>query len=412
MNLLHSASRDVRHWLPSVAFFLALFYPSLGLFKNLPEGFIALWLGVAVSSAWFWFRVVPPWLEKKGGVRQSWVATASLVLVLGTAFAWVHPLIDTEGFSLFGRAVGAADADDAIEVGLGALLECRHPYREQTFLGNPLTPLPGSLLLALPFHLLGNAAWQNLFWLTLFLLFFWRSNRLSSPNGALIPWLLIAMFGLCPVLLYQFLQGTDYWSNAAFVLLASFGLLDCSRSGRLSWRLFLCSLLLGVALASRLNFLVSTPVLFMALGRSLGWRVSVLAVLPAAIAFGVLTIPLYLADPTGFSPLHTVNKLDPLGHSRVLAFSIPVVGVLMAFVIGKGAGRSSCESSWALRTFLVQSFLLAANFVIGWMSFGKPPWSFANFGVLALPFACWSLAPTVFKTALQKRTSKESVAAT
>lgn len=412
MNGSRSFSPGRLSWLPPAVFFLALFYPSLGLFKNLPESFIIVWFGAAAASAWFWFRVTPPLLEGRVMVRHSWAATAFLLVLLGMAFAWVHPRIDTAGFSLFGRVVGAADADDAIEVGLDALLDGRYPYRDRTFLGNPLTPLPGSLLLGLPFHLMGNAAWQNLFWLALFLGLFRGCHRLSSPSGVMMPWLLVGLFGLSPVLLYQILQGTDYWSNAVFVLLASFGMLNFSRSGRLSWRLFLCSLALGVALASRLNFLISTPVLFMALVQSLGWRTAFLAVLLTAITFGLLTVPFYLADPDGFAPLHTVNKLDPLGNSRTLAFTVPVVGVLLAFALGKGVRVSSCASSWALRTFLVQAFLLAANFVIGWLSFGTPPWGFANFGVLALPFACWSLAPSVFTAALQRNASRDEAAAT
>ena len=74
---------------------------------------------------------------------------------------------------------GGSDSDDALNLATRALLHGEYPYRIRTYLGSPATYLPGSLLLAVPFVLLGNAAYQDLFWLAAFLLSH-RTLRLCS----------------------------------------------------------------------------------------------------------------------------------------------------------------------------------------------------------------------------------------
>lgn len=48
---------------------------------------------------------------------------------------------------------------------MNRLVRGHYPYHAVTYLGNEITHLPGSLLLALPFVLVWTSALQNLFWL-------------------------------------------------------------------------------------------------------------------------------------------------------------------------------------------------------------------------------------------------------
>jgi hypothetical protein len=69
-----------------------------------------------------------------------------------------------------------SDRDDALLDATSALLRGEFPYSRPTYLGNPITPLPGALLLAVPFVLAGNAALANALW--------WRVVPRSSMVAA------------------------------------------------------------------------------------------------------------------------------------------------------------------------------------------------------------------------------------
>jgi len=45
-----------------------------------------------------------------------------------------------------------------------AMFDGKYPYYETSFLGNPISPMPGALLIALPFYVLGWTALQNIVW--------------------------------------------------------------------------------------------------------------------------------------------------------------------------------------------------------------------------------------------------------
>ena len=93
-----------------------------------------------------------------------------LLLILAGVF-FLHPAIDVDGFSVGSFSIGASDTDNAIYIGINSLFEGRYPYYEQTFLGNPLTPLPGSFLVELPLYLTGYTTQQNAFWIQCGMLF-------------------------------------------------------------------------------------------------------------------------------------------------------------------------------------------------------------------------------------------------
>ena len=82
-----------------------------------------------------------------------------------------------------------------VRVALTELASGRYPYTATTYLGNPITPLPGALLLAAPFWwVTGSAAWQNVAWTLLLLPVLNGGFRLRPAPTAL--WVLAVLGGL------------------------------------------------------------------------------------------------------------------------------------------------------------------------------------------------------------------------
>jgi hypothetical protein len=123
--------------------------------------------------------------------------------------------------------------------------------------GNPISPLPGELLLATPFVLLGSGAWQVFFWLGAY--FYVAAALLRSHGVALLAtW---ATVFLTPAAVHEIVTGGDLFANAMWVLVL--GALVVSSRG--TWKGALSAILFGVGLSSRVHFLLVVPVVFVVL---------------------------------------------------------------------------------------------------------------------------------------------------
>ena len=141
------------------------------------------------------------------GDTETRVLAAVSFAGLLAAFFWVYPMVNTS-------APGAgSDRDDALNLAAGALLHGRFPYSQRTYLGDLITPMPGAVLLAAPFVLLGTSAWQNLFWLPA--LYLAGRRLLADPRLALLLWW--SVLGLSPAVLQELVSGGDLLSNALYV---------------------------------------------------------------------------------------------------------------------------------------------------------------------------------------------------
>lgn len=87
------------------------------------------------------------------------VIIAAMLVGMVVAFAVLFPQLNSQ---MPGQG---SDRDDALNVAIAAMFRGEYPYAQTTYLGNPITPLPGALLLAIPFWSLGNAALQAVAWL-------------------------------------------------------------------------------------------------------------------------------------------------------------------------------------------------------------------------------------------------------
>jgi len=163
------------------AFAFCLIYSSAAIFKKVGVDALLVYCVLTVVAVWWSTTRFFPWLRAQPA--QPWayalVAAALFVGVL-TLYLYAHPRIDTAGFRIGSISIGASDNDDAIDVAIDELRAGRYPYYPRTFLNGPLSPLPGALLLALPFYLVGDSALQNVFWIAVFFWLRMRSMRAAS----------------------------------------------------------------------------------------------------------------------------------------------------------------------------------------------------------------------------------------
>ena len=107
---------------------------------------------------------------------------------------------------------------------------------------------------------------------------------------------------------------------------------------------------------------------------------------------GLMTVPFYLYDPSGFSPLRTANKL---GQFQALLPSsgivLPVMTALLAFALS--SQRSNLDLNGLLRNCaLVLAFPVLAGTILLSIQGSQPDFSFAGYGLCFLfpgAVACW-----------------------
>ncbi len=226
-------------------------------------------------------------------------------LILIAVFAVVYPIADS---GVFG---GGSDRDDNINVATSALLHARYPYYFRGYLGSPTHSLPGSLVLAAPFVLIGNSAYQNFVWLMIFFI----AARFYLNDGRLALLMLWALLILSPAVAHELVTGGDLVSNSLYILLFMLFLVHVARGSAQSWLKVAAAILLGLGLSSRANFLLLLPLVYSILIRTAGWITATTYVGITALAFGAMTLPFYLYDPQAFYPLQAfsiVTQFDPI----------------------------------------------------------------------------------------------------
>lgn len=350
-----------------------LCFPSLGLVQKFfgNTGVVCYLVGSGLTLWALHHRALAPATNHEKWLR--WMTALGFVaLVVG--FAWLYPLANS---GAWGRG---SDNDEALNIATRELLAGRFPYYPRTYLGNPISPLPGSLLLAVPFVLLGNSAYQSFFWLAL--LVFVMARLSGSRAWALFPGLL-----LLPFVPYSIIVGMDYVANAIFVLIFVLGLLMSSKGSRFHWA---WAVLLGVGLASRANFLLILPLVFSALASRTSARTAAKALSLTLLVFLVVTVPFYWHDPAHFSPWHTANKLGR--YNFILPHADALITVLSASLALWFAWRGETSlRAFARYCAIVLAVPAWSVVVLDSLSSGFVNLRFAHFGVFALLFTVLSL---------------------
>lgn len=217
---------------------------------------------------------------------------------------------------------GGSDREDALRAALWALHHHIYPYSLTTYLGNPITPLPGALLLAEPFFELGHPGLQNIVWMAaLFLLceFYFRYTTTSL--------LFLSIFLiLSPPNLSDITAGGDYIVNIVYVLVA---LAFCLRSLRLHVMVQAAAFVfLGITISSRILYALTLVPLFIALIQRVSWKRAFTLYGIALSASLLVTAPVFSPHPASrlVAQLHQQSgKLRSLPVAVHAEYSLPLL---------------------------------------------------------------------------------------
>jgi len=303
-----------------------------------------------------------------------------LYVVLSTAFVILYPI------SLKHTLNHGSDREDALRIELTAVRHHQYPYDTRTFLGNPPTPLPGAMLLAVPFFEIGHIAWQNFLWLALFFCFTIRFFRYRAT--ALLFLTVLLLFALSN--LSDLTSGGDYLANLFYVIISM--MCFAESSPRQASCFIPAAIFLGLTLSSRgIYFLVLIPMFVLTLQRVGRVRTAILFGIVLATAT-LVTIPIFLPHPV-------TNLLRQLGQNSDKLRYIPntlhpqwTIPLLALAVI--------C-SSFFVRMNLPRLFLIlgASSFVmlappIATLAahMGKLPYECSYLSVSVLFFSLWALS--------------------
>ena len=276
-------------------------------------------------------QLLRAWMGRKSttcDAKWSHLGVVALALFLVVSFAVLYPLAKS---GIYGPG---SDRDDALTRACAALRSGRYPYSTLTYLNNPISPMPGELMLAMPFAWLGCVALQNLFWAAVFYTVLRTATGRASAAVAVC---CLLLFG-SPEVLRELVTGGDLGTTALMVLSTTYLLCKtCERPGH--WWIG-SAILLGLSLSSRPVYLMLVPILGARLLAILAWPRAVLVFALILGAFALVTLPFYLANPAGFTPLSVSEKLGAL---RAL---FPFADTAIYFVTAFAAVLGACCSAW------------------------------------------------------------------
>jgi hypothetical protein len=309
---------------------LAKYFHDLRLFLVFLTG--ALCIVVLVASL--------RWLLAKQTDRISTMAFVTFWSVMVILYLFLYPLSQR-------HAVGSgSDAEDALRVAATQLMQFHYPYYGRTFAGNPITPLPGAVLLAVPFQAVHRIGLQNIFWLAGFICFCAGFFRRRATALAF----LIVMTFAALVSLDHFVVGGDYTVNLWYVCVASYLFVKAYDGNHRAWAGIAAGVLLGVTLSSRAVYpLVFIPLLTAYVRQHRSLLGAGLIMLNPLLVATVITVPFYFYDRAHFSPLHIAQKLNFL----------PPRQADMALILLTWVAISVACSGYFVRLTLARLFLIA-----------------------------------------------------
>jgi hypothetical protein len=354
------------------------------------SAFVQEHLGVLAIVAHFFLVLAAFMLARKLSVSvpARWTPWLILGLFAGLAaiFFVVYPIEH-------GRGPGrSSDRDDALNIAVARILDGESPYYPQSDRAGPLSLFPGAILLALPFAVAGNSAWQNFLWLAILL--FVTARLWRSREAALFS--LAALLSVSPAVQYEFISGGDMLANSIYVPCAAlFLLLACSDPDDSIWLRMAAAAFFGLALTSRPNFAFIFPLVMAGVVTRRGWvSAFILGGISVAVAC-VLTLPIYLRDPMGFTPLPTGNKvayLDAfLPHaSWWLAGVTSVLSIIGGWsILRRPANETLVIWRWCAIILLVP---MAGAVLLQSLSEGGLSFMFLHdrYGLMPMIFAFWA----------------------
>lgn len=382
----HSSTR--LNW-PHIRFVIFLLLPSTGVVqKYLGMTGVVIYVGIASLLLWLGWRSGYPRFAAKVTERQTYWLAAGTFILLAIIFFLLYPIANS------GVVGPGSDRDEALNIATEELLNGRYPYYARPYTGNPISPMPGSLLLAIPFVLIGNSAYQNLFWLFAFLL----SINVFLNNRKLAISLLWVILAFSPAVMNEFVTGGDFLANSIYVFLFVLWLTRAiSDQDSHPWKIVLLAALLGFGLASRANFIFIVPIVSFSLARRANWKTAIRTGAIVFLSFCLVMIPFYLYDPEGFTPLNTANKLGQFDAVLPLAgIILPLITGMLAVALSFHPKNGDLHILFKHCAFVL-AFPVVSGIVLQSIASGSFDLRFAVFGLSFLFFgtaACSAAAST------------------
>lgn len=376
-------------WINFLPFALVVAFASSALLQE----HLGLWaIGVHLLLILGVFRTAP---FIASSLPRRWTPWLILAVLAGLVvlFVVVYPIEHGKGF---GRS---SDRDDALNVAVERIIDGQSPYYPQSDRAGPLSLFPGAIVMAMPFAVAGNSAWQNLFWLPVFLAvtaFAWRNRE------AALVWL-AALLAVSPAIQYEFISGGDMLANSIYIPCAAMLLLAvCEERRQSKWMLIAAAAFFGLALTSRPNFAFVFPLVMAGVVTRRDGKTALALGGISVLVASFLTFPLYLRDPQGFTPLPTGNKLSNLdailphaslwlAGAAALATGFGVVKILR-----RPAGETAIIWKWCSLVLLVP---MAGAVFLRSFSEGRPDFGFMHdrYGLMPMFFAFWGWLPRPIK---------------
>ncbi len=350
-----------------------------------------------------WSGPLLPWADQ-------WfpVLVAGVFLGLVVVFAVGYPIED-------GRGVGrSSDRDDGLDLAVARLLAGESPYYPPHPEIGPLSLLPGAILLGAPFAILGNSGGQNFLWLAV-LLAALACHLGGRARGLLALGLLL---GLSPAVQYEFISGGDMLANGIYVpVLAWLAGSRWSTPVARNWTRWASAILLGIGLASRPNFLLLLPLFGAWLWRRRGFHNALRCTSIVAGTAALVTLPFYLHDPAGFTPLPTANKLAAIDAalpwaSRAVMAGAAALALAAGLAVLRAAQPPDAGSLFRRTAAIVAFPILAAVVLSSWVS-GQLNLGFLHdrYGLMFLPAALMGWGMWLFPGRADPPRSADSSAA-
>lgn len=337
---------------------------------------IAIAFCVAMVMLWLrWFQV-----QSSRDLNILWLAAPWCVFTL--LFILLFPIASRHTLGL------GSDRVDALRISAAALVHHHYPYRAQTYLGNPITPLPGAIFFAVPFYLLGNISLQNLLWLALFVGF---SNWFFRRRSTAIVCVLI-LLGASAANLDDFVVGGDYLVNAFYVCIAMAAVMTTHKNTNTVWMQTAAAVFFGLAINSRPIYVVAFPLLIAFVLQCRGGAAAFRLLLVSGAVAALFSLPFYFHDPAHFSPLHLRDKLDFFPawlHAGWLLVTLGLLASFVGFLIRLTPRRVFLLTGASLLV------MLGPPAIIGWFLHPFTLWGWFQLDLITAPalfFCLWMFA--------------------
>ncbi len=356
---------SLRRYLGVLAFAVFLLVPSFdtimkyGGLKGIAAYFVA---GTALLLLLYKFAL--PVFQNKLSEKHANILAIITLAGLIAIVAIGYPLANS------GRFGAGSDADEALITAASDLLKGNYPYTQQTYLGNPISPMPGAVIYALPFVITGIFSFQNVFWFVA-LFFVIRHFAGSSQVSLGLLWVVLIF---SPTVLWNFVTGSDYATNTIYIVSMMWLLVRMvSDATTAEWQRILPAIFLGIGLSSRSNFFLPIPLLLSVLVQNAGWRPAIKYLLISAFSFLLVTVPFWLYDPTGFTPF-TVQASKIRDMNDVLPYAnILVPGSALVLTIVLSLRKLSADCGVFFRNCaIVQLFVLLFICTLSSIKAGHP----------------------------------------